>query len=264
VSLSAFTPAPPAPSPAPSLGSHASAAVVSASPPPLLPEPSQPLPSYLSHCIFFVQTGTVSVSRPLAGGADSAHADQPTVTSTLSDKELFGLEILSCPHRLLEHAAHPLHPRTPPLMSPMLGSASAVVTAPHTACASAAASTAPSVHASPKSSRKRLRGSAESDASGSTALDELGSPLHFTAQPPPSALAPSWPPVSFTPPLSSSPISVASASPDCAPLSLSGVSALDALVGSCACRGEVRCASAAAVVVAVDANVWKTCILQAI
>lgn len=293
-----------------------------------------PLPSYLATCVFLVKEGSVSVARLSSSGACTSASLSATTGLTLSSpmtqsqtvihaNDVFGLEILECPHRLLDHAASAA--RTPPLMSPALVPRSA----PFATSAAAPASTSPSARPSPaqpspKGSRKRVRAAgddadvevdavaaapaaaaastiAASASSSSEWSPGLTRPLAFTSQPPSTAsptfvaasprhlaaapipFAPQLPlPAPALPPpalrVQDSPLrargQIASShspsplpSPSFAPAASSSSprfpscssAFVDSCVSSCGCRGVIRCASAAAVVIAVEAAVWKSC-----
>jgi hypothetical protein len=238
----------------------------------------------LASCVFILQTGSVCVTRI---GSSSEHGtEQPPSVQQLGPKEMFGLEILSCPHRLLEEAARcktnsptdtcpvgsasPPPPRTRTIQP---ASAAAV------ACAAAAASsfaTAPSstVSSPQTSSRKRVRQQEVEEEEEAAADDgDIMSPLplQFMVSPPPlSSALPSPMPMPMLPPQSLSRDTLDAAA---AHSNSSSISSLHSVLHACTCRGLVRCApppngapsdAAGAVIIAVSAAAWKAVLMKAI
>ena len=267
--------------------------------------PTQSLPAYLGSSVFIVKDGLVTnlhptyVSSPSSSTSSEASlppfpadtsficsSSSSTSTSTspsppvsldhIGEGGMFGLEILSCPHRLLDHSIDPT------LNSPLLVSSVGTVTpimstsfnlSSHQVGDGSAPGTA---SASPSRSRSGNRKRRRSESEGEEDYDHINSdqvdsitnshsrqsieetnPSFPLTSLPSQSIAPSHSP-SHSTSISSSIPSTCLSSPTLSSL------AFDRLVRSCHCRGEVRCKSKAAVIIAIEAKIWKSILLKAI
>lgn len=199
--------------------------------------PSSP-PSYLANCVFLVKDGLVSVRRPLSKPSLERASTDPTSNNVahahceqVGDGDMFGLEILSCAHRLLDLPSKASSPILAPSAAPSRG----VDEYPMTRVGSGA-TTSPSSRSRSALHRKRGRcdSDSEEDQSG-RASPAINAHSNF-----------------FTPGV----ISHLNGS--------NSISPVDKAIRDCACRGEVRCKSTAAIVIAIDAKIWKNVLIKSI
>lgn len=222
--------------------------------------PTEEAPAYLSNSIFLVQDGRVGIRRALSPESQLA-AGGDELVQIVGDGELFGLEILSCQHKLMDFAVPPTSASPAPSVAhsqpPSRGEPqrhASPMRRPRGffpfGLGPGSISGSTTTGSSPVSRTKSLRGKrgrSDSDDSDDEARPDSPAPGLLMFAPP---LLPSSPSPSPAQGLQSP--------------STPALPERAAAVRACTCRGEVRCHSAAAIVIAVDAKTWKNALLKAI